>query len=107
MTASFPHPAMRLPEAELAAAAPHRMQDHRQFAFSGSEAPFGFFENPASLLDKLKSGDGGPGAAIGPLEENGSQPILEFSKTPTQSRLADIDGFRCLSQAPVLRRNNR
>jgi hypothetical protein len=76
-------------------------------AFQVPKRHLGFFENPASLLDKLKSGDGGPGAAIGPLEENGSQPILEFSKTPTQSRLADIDGFRCLSQAPVLRRNNR
>jgi hypothetical protein len=32
MAASFPHLTMRLAEAELAAVAPHRMQDHRKFA---------------------------------------------------------------------------
>jgi hypothetical protein len=31
MAASFAHLTMRLPEAELAAVAPHRVQDHRQF----------------------------------------------------------------------------
>jgi hypothetical protein len=77
---------------------------------AASQCPKGrisFVDNPARDREKLHASDGGAGPAVCAFKQYCAEKVLDVAKPSAERRLTDIQRFRRLSQATVLRHDER
>jgi hypothetical protein len=89
------------------------MHSNRQSAALAAGADFeplsdrrSVIENPACRSEEFNAFDSRPRAPVSALEEYDAEFTFEIAQAATEGRLPDVERFRRLSQAPMLRGRN-
>jgi hypothetical protein len=75
--------------------------------FECEEEPVRFIDNGPRQIQKFVADHREPSSPSRSLEQLRSDLNLKIAQSPAESRLTDIEGFRCAAKAPMLRGHDR